>query len=682
MFTGLLNITGKVKNMEKKYGNLFMPFAIGKVQIKNKFFMAPMLTPVGSTPEGAFTDESVEYFVRRAKGGIGLIITGANLAENDVEKHAPGLAPSPVVNPHSYTKVAGEMTERIHAFGSKIFLQLTAGLGRSAIPAMMEKGAFVAPSTISNRWDPNITCRELKTEEVETIVKQITKSAVIAKMCGFDGVEIHAVHEGYLLDCFTLSLFNQRTDKYGGDLRGRLTFAIEIVQAIKAACGKDYPVILRFSIKSFVKAIRQGGLPGENFNELGRDVAEALEAAKILQEAGYDAFDADAGTYDSWYWAHPPMYFKKGMYLGLAEQLKKVAAVPVMVAGRMDNPDMALDALNSGKIDAVGLGRPVLTDPDYVNKLRNGQLEDIRPCLGCHDGCFGRLLEGKRGSCAVNPECGRELFVGVSPAKEKKKVVIVGGGPGGMEAARVSAMRGYDVTLFEATGKLGGCLVFGGVPDFKEDDRTLILWYEHQLNKLGVDVRLNTKATKDIILGLNPDIVYVASGSTAIHLNLPGIDNPKVAFASDILSGSKQPGKKCTIIGGGLVGCETGLHLAQHGVDVTIVEALSDILKSGSPLPPMNEWMLRDLLAFYKVKIITNAKLSKVTNEGAVIDAGGTETVILSDSVVIAVGYKSDKTLFDELDKEISQVYNIGDSRLVRNIRGAIWDAFEVARSL
>ena len=668
--------------MGKKYDSLFQPFKINKLEIKNRFFMAPMLTPVGVNADGSFAAQAVEYFVRRAKGGIGLIITGANLADNEVEKHIPGLAPSPMINAHEYTKVAGDMTERIHAFGTKVFLQLTAGFGRSAIPGFVLNDDYVAPSEVTNRWDPTKKCRALTTEEVELIIKGIVESSITAKDCGFDGIEIHAVHEGYLLDNFTMTLFNQRTDKYGGDLRGRLRFATEIVQAIKAKCGADFPVILRFSIKSYVKAIRQGGLPGEDFKELGRDVDEALEAAKILQEAGYDGFDADAGTYDSWYWAHPPMYFEKGMYLPLAEQLKKVATVPVMVAGRMDNPDQALEALNSGKIDAVGLGRPTLTDPEYVNKLRKGEVEDIRPCLSCHDGCFTRLLEGKRGSCAVNPEAGRELTAEITQGTEKKNVVVVGGGPGGMEAARVSALRGYKVTLFEATERLGGSLNYAGAPDFKEDDRALIRWYEYQLKKLDVDVKLNTKATKEMILGLNPDLIYIATGTTPIQLNLSGMEGTNVAGANEILSGSKQPGKQCVIVGGGLVGCETALHLAQHGAEVTIVEALPDILKKGTPLAPMNEWMLRDLLAFNKVKVINNAQLTKVTNEGAVISVDGTEKALPADTVIIAVGYKANNSLFIELDKAVGNVYNLGDSREVRNIRGAIWDAFEVARSL
>lgn len=668
-------------HMNQKYKSLFEPFRINKLEIKNRFFMAPMATTVDCDENGTYTYSSIEYFAQRAKGGTGLLITGANWVDDNIEKHVNSLFPCPTIDPASYGKRAGEMVDKVHAYGAKIFLQLTAGLGRSAVPHAL-KGECVAPSPTSNRWDPSIPCRELTTEEVETLVKQFAVSAKIAKSCGFDGIEVHAVHEGYLLDCFTMALFNQRKDKYGGDLKGRLTFATEIVKAIKNACGKDYPVILRFSLKSYIKALRQGALPGEKFKELGRDLPESLEAAKILEDAGYDAFDADAGTYDSWYWAHPPMYFEKGMYLPLTEQLKKVAHVPVLVAGRMDDPDMAVEALKDGKLDAVGLGRPLLTDPEYVNKLKADNTAGIRPCLGCHDGCFARSMEGKRGSCAVNPECGREFIVGITKAAKSKNVVVVGGGPAGMEAARVSAERGYKVTLFEASDKLGGELVIGGVPDFKKNDRDLIKWYEHELSRLEVDIKLNTKATGEIIKKFNPDIVYIAEGSTPIHINVPGIGSNKVTYANDVLAGKTEAGQKCVIVGGGLVGCELALHLAKHGKDVTIVEALKDILKSGAPMAPMNEWMLRDLLKFNNVKIAADSPLSKITDEGAVVKCGETEKVIPADSIIIAVGYKSKNTLYEELKYDYVQIYNLGDSRKVRNIRGAIWDAYEVARTI
>lgn len=669
--------------MNPKYRPLFKPFSINNTVIKNKFFMAPMATPTTCDDNGVYTYDSMEYYVARARGGVGMIITGANWVESDIEKHVDAFFPQPTKQPAMYQKMAIEMTERVHAFDCKIFLQLTAGLGRAAIPHALKGGECVAPSPTTNRWLPDVNCRELTTQEVEQIVEGFAKSAKIAKKSGFDGVEIHAVHEGYMLDCFTMSLFNQRTDKYGGDLKGRLNFAIEIVRAIKEACGKDFPVILRFSVKSYIKALRQGGLPGEEFAELGRDVEEALEVAKILEEAGYDAFDADAGTYDSWYWAHPPMYFKKGMYLSLAEQLQKVVHVPVMVAGRMENLDMSLKALEDGVVDAIGLGRPLLTDPEYVNKIRNENVEGIRPCLGCHDGCFSRLLhEGGRGSCAVNPECGREWFVGIRLAEKAKKVAVIGGGPAGMEAARVSALRGHSVILFEATDRIGGELRIGGVPDFKEDDLALISWYEHELKALEVEIRLNTKATKENIAILMPDIVYVAEGSTPVSLILPGIEDEKVVNAGDVLSGKKQVGEDCIIIGGGLVGCELALHLRQHGHTVTVVEALPDILSAGAPMAPMNEWMLRDLINFNGIQLKTSARLLKITKSGAVIEQDGKETELLADNVIIAVGFRSQNTLFEELKFDYAQIYNLGDSKKVRNIRASIWEAYEVARSL
>lgn len=668
--------------MDLKYKALFEPFKINKLEIKNKFFMAPMATPATCDVNGAYTYDSMEYYVERAKGGVGLIITGANWVESNIEKHLDAFFPEPTKLPNFYRKMAVEMTDRVHAFDTKIFLQLTAGLGRSAPPYAL-KDQCVAPSPTSNRWIPEIDCRELTTEEVEEMVRKFAESAKIAKESGFDGVEIHAVHEGYLLDCFAMSLFNKRTDKYGGDLRGRLTFAIEIVQAIKEACGNNFPVILRFSIKSYIKALRQGGLPEEDFEELGRDVAEALEAAKILEEAGYDAFDADAGTYDSWYWAHPPMYFEKGMYLPLTEQLKKVVSVPVMVAGRMENPDLAIKALEDGKLDSVGLGRQLLADPEYPNKLKNEEVENIRPCLGCHDGCFSRLIhEGGRGSCAINPECGRELIVGITPAVKSKNVVVVGGGPAGMEAARVSALRGYKVTLFEASNSLGGSLRIAGVPSFKEDDIELIKWYEHQLENLSVDVRLNTKASKEDVKDLNPDIVYISEGSEPIKLNLPGMDSDKVVSAADVLLGKKSVGKKCVIIGGGLVGCELALHLKENNHDVSIVEALTDILKSGAPMAPMNEWMLRDILSFKKIELITAASLIKVTHEGAVVKLNGEEKIIQADNVIVAVGFRAKNNLFEELKYDYAKIFNLGDGKRVRNMRAAIWDAYEVARSM
>ena len=341
---------------------------------------------------------------------------------------------------------------------------------------------------------------------------------------------------------------------------------------------------------------------------------------------------------------------------------------------------MAVDALNKGTIDGVGLGRPLLSDPDYVNKLKDGSEDLIRPCLGCHDGCFGRLLQSGLGSCAVNPECGREDTVGVVPAVDKKKVVIVGGGPAGLEAARVSALRGHKVTLFEASDRLGGELLVGGMPKFKEDDLALASYYTNELDRLGVDVRLNTLADEEKIDALKPDSLFICEGSVPVVPPINGVEH--AVLANEVLT-NKVPAKdNVVVIGGGLVGCELALHLAQNGKNVTIVEALPDILKSGIALPPMNEWMLRDLLAFNKVQIIGNAKVSEIHANEIKIIQDDAEKTISTDQTVIAVGYKPKHDLFDKLRNKYTHVYNLGDGKEVRNIRAAIWDAYEVARNL
>ncbi len=423
-------------------------------------------------------------------------------------------------------------------------------------------------------------------------------------------------------------------------------------------------------------------LPGEDFAEAGRDLAEALEAAKILEEASYDCFDVDAGTYDSWYWPHPPAYFGyKGIYLDDAAELKKVASVPVIAAGRMDDPQMALKAVQDGVIDGVGYGRPFLADPDYINKLRCGREDTIRPCVGCHDGCFGRFLfEGGVGSCAVNPECGRELFVGIQPGIGSKKVVVIGGGPGGMEAARVSAIRGYDVVLFEKQDHLGGNLHVASQPSFKSDDRDLIEWYERQLHALKVDIRLNTPADEEAVAAESPDVIYVAEGARPIIPDIPGVE--QAVLAQDVLLGTKEAGKDILVIGGGLVGCETALHLAQSGSRVRIVEALPGLLQSGVKVPHMNALMLGDLLRFHRIKPITDSALVAVRPEGAVIRNDGEESLVECDQVVLAIGYRPDAVLYDSLAKQYPYVYKLGDGRKFRNVRGAIWAAYEVSRTI
>jgi 2-enoate reductase len=478
-------------------------------------------------------------------------------------------------------------------------------------------------------------------------------------------------------------MFNRRQDKYGGDLRQRLTLPIEILREMKSRAGKDFPVQLRFSVKSYVKDWRQGGLPGEEFKEAARDTEEGLEVARIMEEVGYDAFDADAGTYDAWYWAHPPNYFEHGCYLHLTERLKKAVKVPVVVAGRMELPELAEQAIMEGKADMVVLGRGLLADPYWPEKVKEGKIKNIRPCLGCHQGCLGRMIsrEGPI-SCAVNPACGDERNLALQPAREAKKVLVIGGGVAGMEAARVAAVRGHKVTLYEKNDQLGGHVLTASVPSFKKDEAALLDWYKTELGELNVKINLGKKVTPELIKKEKPDEVIVATGSKPVIPDVPGINKDKVATAIDLLLGKKKAGNNVVMVGGGLIGCETALWLAQQGKQVTIVEALKNLMQSGSPVPRPNMMMLRDLLKFHKVKVLTETALCEVTDDGVVVEKASNRTTLPADTVVIAVGLKPDQELYNSLKDSVSNLHLVGDAIEARNIMHAIWDGFEAARNI
>ncbi|SFG09979.1 2-enoate reductase [Planifilum fulgidum] len=665
--------------MHQKYAKLFEPVSIGPVELKNRYAMAPM-GPLGlSDSEGGFNQRGIDYYVERARGGTALIITGVTFVDNQVEKHAMPSVPCPTHNSIHFVRTARELTERIHAYDAKIFLQMSAGFGRVTIPTNLGDHPPVAPSPIPHRW-LNKTCRPLAKEEIRHIVRMFGIGAVNAKRAGFDGVEIHAVHEGYLLDQFAISFFNQRTDEYGGSLENRLRFAREVVEEIKERCGDDFPVALRYSVKSFIKDWREGGLPGETFEEKGRDVEEGIEAAKLLVSYGYDALDVDVGSYDTWWWSHPPMYMPKGLYIPYAKRVKEAVDVPVICAGRMDNPDLALDAINSGACDIIGLGRPLLADPEYVNKLRAGKRELIRPCLSCHEGCMGRIQEYSALGCAVNPAACREREARLTPALQPKKVMIIGGGVAGCEAARVLKLRGHEPVLYEKGDRLGGNLLAGGVPDFKEDDRALAAWYENVLRDLQVEVKLNTPVTAEMVRQENPDAVIVATGS--IPKRIPLGEGKNVFTAKEVLLGEKPAGERTVVVGGGLVGCELALWLAKQGKQVTLVEEMDELLAANGPLCHANSDMLKALIPHHGIKVMTSAKVLRATEKGVLVQADGEEKEIEADTVVLAIGFNPDKTLYEELKHDFAEIHRIGDARRVANIMYAIWDAYEVASTL
>jgi 2-enoate reductase len=424
-------------------------------------------------------------------------------------------------------------------------------------------------------------------------------------------------------------------------------------------------------------------LPDERYVEAGRDVAEGLEMARMLEETGFDALHVDAGCYDSWYWAHPPGYQRYGCMVDMAEEVKKVVKIPVIAVGRLDVPELAEKVIAEGKADLIAIGRGFLADPHWAKKVEEGLQKHIRPCVGCHDGCMGRLVVGKPTSCAVNPASGREKDYALSPANPSKKVVVIGGGVAGMEAGRVAALRGHKVVIYEKSDKLGGHVTEAVAMPFKLGEQKLLDWYKTELGDLKVEIRLKTEVAPEFIHKNNPDAVVVATGSNPIRLNVPGADRPNVINACDFLAGKGQAGQRVVVVGGGQVGCETGLWLSQQGKKVAVIEKLDDLLIGARPIPWMNRVMLLDLLKFHQVEVMTNFSLFEVTDQGAVIinEASQKET-LPADTVIIAVGLESDQGIYRQLHGDLTNLYLIGDAREAKNIMNAIWDAYEVARTI
>ena len=658
---------------------LFSPISIGKVSIKNRFAMAPM-GPLGlGDAQGGFNQRGIDYYTARARGGTGLIITGVTFVDNTIEEHGMPNCPNSTYNPVQFVRTAREMTERVHAYNARIFLQMSGGFGRVTIPTNLGEFPPVAPSPIQHRWLDK-TCRALTVDEIHELVRDFGEGAYNAKRAGFDGVQIHAVHEGYLIDQFAISLFNQRTDEYGGSLENRLRFAREIVEEIKRRCGQDFPVMLRYSPKSFIKALREGALPGEEFEEKGRDLPEGVEAAKLLVSYGYDALDVDVGSYDAWWWSHPPMYQKKGLYMPYAKLVKENVDVPVLCAGRMDDPDMAEGAVNDGVCDIISLGRPLLADPDYVNKLRRGERKCIRPCISCQEGCMGRIQEYSMVNCAVNPQAARERVTAYNPVLKAKRVLVIGGGVAGCEAARVLAERGHKPEIMERSDHLGGNLLAAGAPSFKEDDIALVRWYENEMQRLNVPVHFNAPVDPASKLYDEYDAVIVATGATPKKFPLG--ENAPVYTATDALLGKTPIGERVTVVGGGLVGCETALWLAQEGKCVTIVEALDRLMAVNKPLCHANSEMLERLLPFHGVETLVSSSVQKYEGGKIFVKTPQGERQLDCDTVILSVGFREDRGVFDAWETSAREIYLLGDAKKVANIMYAVWDAFEVANHI
>ncbi|MCL1802100.1 MAG: FAD-dependent oxidoreductase [Eubacteriaceae bacterium] len=658
--------------MKNQFPNLTSPLDIGSIRIRNRFCVAPMALGHAYDADGVLNDVGIEYYVEKAKGGFGLIVMGAILTDSEID---PGGLASPLSKPSEYIRKSATLLERAHAYGSKIFPQITMGLGRNS------PGSY-APSEIPSYFVPSMNAPALTNEQVKKKIQFMIDGALIVKAAGYDGIEVHAMHWGYLLDQFAMAITNKREDEYGGTLENRMRAAKEIVEGIKSACGADFPVSMRLGMKSYMKGFNQPSLFGDE--EAGRTLEEGVKIAQMLESFGYDVLDIDAGVYDSFYYAAPPMYMPRGFMLELSKAAKDAVEIPVITGGgRLDDPYLIERAIAESVMDAVALGRPSLADPHFPRKVEAGKPETIRPCLACNQGCIAALLNGKDGSCAVNPTAGKELIYSIAKAPKPKKIAIAGGGVAGMEAARTAALRGHEVTLYEKSDKLGGHLISGSMHSFKAELKTLNEWYQNELKELGVRVFTNTCLNAESIKRMDIDAVVLAVGSKPIMPPIDGINSDKAMSSIDALMGNKPIGQKVVIAGGGLVGCELALDLAEQGKQVCIVEALGDILSSGEPLAIMNRMMLADLLEHNNVQIRTGCRIEGINSNGAVIsqkDAAAEE--IAADTVIIAIGFEPVESMARELYGSGFGVYEVGDGRNVANIMRAIWEAYEVARSI
>ena len=684
--------------MDKKFEPLFTPWKIGNVEIKNRIVLCPMggTSIFGWMEPHHFDKDAAEFFMELAKNNVGLII--------------PGIAPLKNLiggqwlykSKRSFKKLKPYM-EEFHKTGAKMFIQLTAGFGRSfsvpngMVPMLKSKVLntllkpiidiqylCASPSKLPARWVEGGLTRALTKKEIEKMIDAFAKTAKMCKDAGVDGVEIHAVHEGYLLDQFTTAYTNKRTDEYGGSFENRYRFPVEVVKAIKALCGQDYPVSLRYSVVSKTKDFCVGAIPGEEYKEVGRDMEESEKAAKYLQDAGYDMLDADNGTYDAWYWAHPPMYMPLNCNLEEVSHIKKFVDIPVVCAGRME-PVTGAKAIKEGKIDAMGVARQFLVDHTWVTKLINEQLDEIQPCICCHNACLpmshykgianGAAMADTQhmSRCALNPITMQNHKFDIVPAKKQKTVAVIGGGVGGIEVARIATLRGHKVTIYEKSDKLGGVFIAAATPSFKEKDRMLIEWYRKQIAKLPIEVKFNTEV-KDLS-EIKADEIVIATGATPKKARIPGFE--KTIEACDYLLSDKKVGDNVVIIGGGLTGCEIAYELSLNGKKPVIVEALNDLMATPK-LCLANSSYLRDYFKYKNVPVYLESKVMEIKDDGVIIeDKNGKRTAIKADNVISAIGYNP-----NPLAKKGRHIHIVGDAQKVGNLRTVVWRAWEVAEKI
>ncbi len=686
--------------MKQKYEPLFTPWKIGNVEIKNRIVQCSMggTSLFGWLEPCHFDKEAANHLLERSKHNVGLVLPGMQCVRDTMGKRWL------YQNDRMFKELAEWMPE-FHKYVGKLFIQLAAGFGRSmAVNGMMVNllknptlGKLAKPfldveyccasaSATPNRWAEGINSRPMTVEEIHEMVEAFGKTAKKLRDAGVDGVEIHAVHEGYLLDQFTIANWNYRTDEYGGSFENRYRFPVEIVQCIHKYAGDDFPVSLRYSVVSKTKGWYKGAMPGEEFEEFGRDMAESEKAVKYLEEAGYAMFNCDNGTYDAWYWAHPPQYMPDNCNIAEVEHIKNFTNAPVVCAGRMQ-PDFAAQEIEAGRLDAVAIARQNLVDPEWIDKILEGREEDIKPCIRCHNGCFNfakykgtanvQSMEDSLhlARCALTPPTMQHNRYKIVPTRKPKRVAIIGGGIGGMECALVLKQRGHVPTIFEKTDALGGMFLTASAMSFKENDKELVQWYLREIDRQGIDVRFKTEVN-DLGTLRGYDEIIVATGS--VPRIMPAVRGfEKTITLTQLLREKKEVGDRVMFFGGGQSACEAAYEMILQGKHPMIVEYAKDLVPAQN-VCLANASFLRDMMEYKNVPVYLESTITEI-GDGYVIvrhKDGSTEKVEC-DNVVNGIGFVP-----TPIGEKARNVHRVGDCVAIGNLRTAIWRAWDVCMKI
>lgn len=637
-----------------RFKELFQPIKIGNMDVRNRLVVPPMGTNYANN-DGTVSQRTIDYYTERAKGGFGLITIEVTAVDPTGKAiiNEPGLWCDEQIE--GYKKLA----DSIHANGAKMSVQLHHA-GRQTVGVFIDGKQPIAPSPIPCPYCQEIP-KEMTTAEVYDMIEKFIDAAERSKIAGADAVEVHGAH-GYLVAQFMSSYSNKRVDEFGGSFENRMRFPRMIVEGIRRRLGNAFPILFRIS--------------GEEKTVGGWTIPETRAIARMMEEAGANAIHLGGGAYGSLEWIWGATDSPLAYMANFAEEVKQSVNIPVIAVGRINDPYIAEEIIASGRADMVSLGRQSIADPHFPNKALAGELNEIAPCTGCHQGCSEQMLLGKGVSCVVNPFVGKEGTMEIKNTTTPKNIMVVGGGPAGLECAWILAKRGHSVTLYEKDNVLGGQYRIAAYPSGKADLVKPINYYHTMGKKYGVTFKMNTEVTAEIIESVKPDVVILATGGVPLMPNIDGINSPEFVKAIDVLSGKSTVGKKVLIAGGGMVGTETADFLGEYDREVTVIEMEDQVAKDVNEMVRIT---LMRRLKQYGTKFITNATIKEFLDNGVVYEQNGeTAEVTGFDTIILALGADAYNPLEEKIKKMVKKVYVIGDAKKAGKVLEATSRAAEL----